>query len=83
MQDVTVLEGSTLNLGTELLKIWKVKNTGSVAWPAGTTITHYKGNRFGRFEVGAVFITTISTRDRPFATTNHALKSAKKLYSPE
>lgn len=48
--EVTIREGTHVATGSKLNKVWKVENTGSVAWPRGTRIVHCKGDRFGPFE---------------------------------
>lgn len=44
VSDVTIPDGSSIPGGTQSVKTWKIKNTGSCTWGAGYTITFYKGD---------------------------------------
>eukprot|EP01090_Pellita_catalonica_P012762 TRINITY_DN2852_c0_g1_i1.p1 TRINITY_DN2852_c0_g1~~TRINITY_DN2852_c0_g1_i1.p1 ORF type:complete len:514 (-),score=109.86 TRINITY_DN2852_c0_g1_i1:33-1574(-) len=43
VKDVTIEDGKQLEPGTEFVKIWKMKNNGSVAWPANTKLVYITG----------------------------------------
>ena len=44
VSDVTIPDGSSIPGGSQSVKTWKIKNTGSCTWDTGYTITFYKGD---------------------------------------
>jgi len=42
-------DGSIVRPGDVLQKVWRVRNTGSEAWPIGTTLCHVGGDSLGGF----------------------------------
>jgi hypothetical protein len=47
VSDVTLADGCVVRVGERLDKIWRVRNSGSERWPAGTRIAHVGGDAFG------------------------------------
>jgi hypothetical protein len=47
ISDVTLADGCVVRPGEKLNKIWRVRNSGSEPWPAGTRIGHVGGDAFG------------------------------------
>lgn len=45
--DVTYRDGSFVNPGQSFLKTWRVKNTGTAWWPAGTSLVWVGGDQMG------------------------------------
>ncbi|GAA5909837.1 hypothetical protein JCM5296_001832 [Sporobolomyces johnsonii] len=43
VKDITLQDGSVVPAGSEFCKVWKVRNTGTVAWPASTRLVHVGG----------------------------------------
>lgn len=43
--DVTVEDGSSMNPGNRFIKIWRMRNEGSVAWPENTVLTFVGGDK--------------------------------------
>ncbi|GAA5967322.1 hypothetical protein JCM21900_002120 [Sporobolomyces salmonicolor] len=43
VKDITLHDGSVVPAGSEFCKIWKVRNTGTIAWPASTRLVHVGG----------------------------------------
>lgn len=50
VEHVTLPDGAVVLAGQNVTKIWSVTNVGEKAWPEGTVIQHFKGDRFGAFE---------------------------------
>jgi len=46
VHDVTFPDGTTVPPGTVYLKVWRVRNDGTVAWPDGSTIVPAGGDLF-------------------------------------
>ncbi|KAJ6825011.1 protein NBR1-like protein [Iris pallida] len=44
IQDVTVLDGTMIAPSTHFTKIWRMRNTGTVAWPFGTLLVWVGGD---------------------------------------
>ncbi|CEQ41481.1 SPOSA6832_03221 [Sporobolomyces salmonicolor] len=40
---ITLHDGSVVPAGSEFCKVWKVRNTGTIAWPASTRLVHVGG----------------------------------------
>ncbi|GAA6062717.1 hypothetical protein JCM10212_002268 [Sporobolomyces blumeae] len=43
VSDVTLTDGAVVPAGSEFCKVWKVENTGTVAWPASCRLAHVGG----------------------------------------
>uniref|UniRef100_A0A7S3CVM7 PB1 domain-containing protein n=1 Tax=Palpitomonas bilix TaxID=652834 RepID=A0A7S3CVM7_9EUKA len=43
--DLTVFDGTVFKPSVPFTKIWKLRNTGDCAWPAGSTLQHISGPR--------------------------------------
>lgn len=44
VEDRSIVDGQIVSGGAEFAKCWRMRNTGPVAWPAGTTISFVGGN---------------------------------------
>jgi next-to-BRCA1 protein 1 len=47
VQDVTIFDGTEFAPGTEFTKIWRLRNSGSCAWPKSTQLVHVGGDALG------------------------------------
>jgi len=47
VEDVTIPDGTILEAGAPFTKVWKMKNAGSEAWPAGCKLVHLGGDALG------------------------------------
>lgn len=47
VSDVTMTDGCVVKPGENLIKVWRVRNSGTEAWPVGVRIAHVGGNSFG------------------------------------
>ncbi len=47
VQDVTIFDGTELAPGTQFTKIWRLRNSGSLAWPQQTQLVHVGGDEMG------------------------------------
>lgn len=47
MQDVTLEDGTSIELGKAFTKVWRMRNNGSVAWPADCVLRFTGGDRMG------------------------------------
>jgi len=47
VSDVTVPDGSEILANTKFIKIWKMRNDGLNAWPAGTKLIWIGGDKYG------------------------------------
>jgi next-to-BRCA1 protein 1 len=47
VQDVTIFDGTEFGPGTEFTKIWRLRNSGSCAWPKLTQLVHVGGDSLG------------------------------------
>lgn len=60
VSDVTVPDGFEIDANTDFIKVWRVLNNGSVAWPAETVLAFCGGDDLvnGKFEypVGAIAV---------------------------
>ncbi len=54
VQDVTIFDGTELAPGTQFTKIWRLRNSGSIAWPPQTQLVHVGGD-----ELGSVYAVTL------------------------
>jgi hypothetical protein len=45
--DVTLTDGCAVRAGEQLVKTWRVRNSGQERWPQGTRICHVGGDAFG------------------------------------
>eukprot|EP00250_Pteridium_aquilinum_P015590 c22659_g1_i1 orf=65-1477(+) len=45
--DVTVLDGTKLEVGTSFAKVWRLKNSGTLPWPQHTQLVRLYGDLFG------------------------------------
>lgn len=43
--DLTIPDGTEVQIGTAFTKTWQIKNSGCQAWPAGTTLIFESGNQ--------------------------------------
>lgn len=44
VEDISIADGSVLDSGASLQKIWRLKNTGECAWPEGTELVFVRGD---------------------------------------
>jgi len=49
--DVTFPDGTKVHRGAKIVKIWRVRNDGDCAWPAGSCITTAGGDLFTPYEM--------------------------------
>jgi hypothetical protein len=54
VDDVTIPDGATYFEGSSVKKTWKIKNSGAVDWPEGTTLVHVSGLEGKAHQVGHV-----------------------------
>jgi len=47
LQDVTLEDGTVIEVGKPFTKIWRVRNNGNVAWPADCMLRFTSGDRMG------------------------------------
>ncbi|XP_024388453.1 protein NBR1 homolog [Physcomitrium patens] len=47
VQDVTIFDGTEFAPGTAFTKIWRLRNSGSCAWPKSTKLIHVGGDDLG------------------------------------
>ncbi|KAL3695031.1 hypothetical protein R1sor_008682 [Riccia sorocarpa] len=47
VRDVSIFDGTQLAPGTRFTKIWRLRNSGAVAWPANTTLVNVDGDDLG------------------------------------
>jgi len=47
VSDVTIHDGTQVAPGTKFTKIWKLKNTGEMAWPLGSRLLFVGGDQMG------------------------------------
>ncbi|KAK3245928.1 hypothetical protein CYMTET_44523 [Cymbomonas tetramitiformis] len=52
VSDVTVFDGTQVAPGQVFSKIWRLRNTGEVTWPKGTSLVHIGGDLMGLLAVG-------------------------------
>lgn len=52
VSDVTVFDGTQMAPGQIFSKIWRLRNTGEVTWPKGTSLVHIGGDLMGLLAVG-------------------------------
>jgi len=45
VQDVTIPDGSEMNVGQKFVKIWRLRNEGEIAWPEGTYLLFVGGDK--------------------------------------
>jgi len=45
VRDVSIFDGTQMAPGTTFTKIWRIKNVGEMAWPAGTRILYVGGDQ--------------------------------------
>jgi len=50
VQESTIPDGNNIPLGSEFVKIWKIRNESSVTWPEGYIFAFKKGNIMSSFE---------------------------------
>jgi len=54
VSDVTVEDGTNVNPGQSLVKIWKMRNESTVAWPENTRLAFVGGDKLAMIEAVAV-----------------------------
>ncbi|KAL3695030.1 hypothetical protein R1sor_008681 [Riccia sorocarpa] len=47
VRDVSIFDGTQLAPGTRFTKIWRLRNSGAIAWPANTRLMNVDGDDFG------------------------------------
>jgi next-to-BRCA1 protein 1 len=52
--DVSVEDGTTMNPQQSFVKIWKIRNEGTVAWPENTRLSYVGGDKLANVEAVAV-----------------------------
>ncbi len=55
IEDVTVPDGTQFEGGATFSKTWRVSNSGTIAWPAGTQLVYTRGGQFGAPAAVSVF----------------------------
>lgn len=50
VKDVTVEDGTTMPPNTKFVKIWRVRNEGTTAWPEQAVLSRMKGDNLGTVE---------------------------------
>jgi next-to-BRCA1 protein 1 len=56
VKDVTIFDGTELPPNTPFTKIWRLRNTGNLPWPAHTRLVHVGGDHFSTDEFVAVAV---------------------------
>eukprot|EP00270_Netrium_digitus_P010320 TRINITY_DN31_c0_g1_i1.p1 TRINITY_DN31_c0_g1~~TRINITY_DN31_c0_g1_i1.p1 ORF type:complete len:899 (+),score=285.23 TRINITY_DN31_c0_g1_i1:102-2798(+) len=47
VRDISIFDGTELMPETKFTKIWRLRNNGTVPWPAGTQLVHVGGDKLG------------------------------------
>lgn len=71
--DVTLVDGSVVPAGSQFTKIWRVKNSGSEAWPLGTKLVN----------VGGFSATSSQAKEVPLAAPGESVEIAVDMRAPE
>jgi len=50
VEDITVDDGHEMTPGSPFVKIWRLRNSGNVAWPEGVTLCFVSGDSLSLFE---------------------------------
>ena len=61
--DVTIEDNETVRAGEEFIKIWRLKNNGSLPWPENTMLTFIGGNKELIGESDAVVVPPVAPGD--------------------
>lgn len=51
VEDVTIPDGTQIEAGAKFEKVWKIRNDGEVAWPAGVKLIFMRGQLMGDAEI--------------------------------
>ena len=51
VKDVTIFDGTELSPKTKVTKIWRVSNSGAIAWPRGIQLVHIGGDNLSTEDV--------------------------------
>ena len=51
VKDVTIFDGTELSPKTKIAKIWRVSNSGAIAWPSGIQLVHIGGDNLSPEDV--------------------------------
>ena len=51
VKDVTIFDGTELSPKTKITKIWRVSNSGAIAWPSGIQLVHIGGDNLSPEDV--------------------------------
>jgi len=73
--DVTIPDGQWVAPGQILVKRWRIRNTGAVAWPAGTKLVFVSGTPLGTGDAGPVLAVAVgeeTTVTAPLAAPSKA-----------
>ncbi|CAK9864865.1 unnamed protein product [Sphagnum jensenii] len=77
VQDVTIFDGTELAPGTQFTKIWRLRNSGSIAWPPQTQLVHVGGD-----ELGSVYAVTLELPEHGLAPDGE-IEVSVDLVAPE
>ncbi|CAM6049485.1 unnamed protein product [Sphagnum compactum] len=77
VQDVTIFDGTELAPGTQFTKIWRLRNSGSLAWPQHTQLVHVGGD-----EMGPIYAATLELPEHGLAPDDEVEVSVD-LVAPE
>jgi next-to-BRCA1 protein 1 len=77
VQDVTIFDGTELAPGTQFTKIWRLRNSGSIAWPPQTQLVHVGGD-----ELGSVYAVTLELPEHGLAPDGE-MEVSVDLVAPE
>jgi hypothetical protein len=77
VQDVTIFDGTELAPGTQFTKIWRLRNSGSLAWPQQTQLVHVGGD-----EMGPIYAATLELPEHGLAPDDEVEVSVD-LVAPE
>lgn len=73
VSDETLTDGSTVSPGEKVMKVWRIRNSGTETWPMGTRICHVGGESLGGSVQGIVV---------PLARPNQLVDVAIPLLMP-
>jgi len=62
IKDITLEDGSEVEIGKDFTKVWKIKNTGKTSWPEGTCLVYLGGSEMG-ITIGTTFVVKLAKPD--------------------
>ena len=60
VKDVTIFDGTEVSPKTNFTKIWRVSNSGTLAWPQGIQLVHIGGDTLSTKDIVNVEVLTLS-----------------------